>query len=517
MADRLIAIDTTKPAGSQLPAPVADEIKVLAPTQQLAEAIATRTVFGPRWVFDGDSITINGIGAGLGQENRAGSWTTEFADLAMGRVNYVRNAAVAGQRSDQRLAAFDTDVAPHNPDVVFLTVGTNNVRQGTSMAAWLADLTAYLAKVRGIGAQLVVGAIWPISDTAPNTATAITWNAALYAWAAENQVTLVPFDRMADPATGGWPAGWSSDSIHPTLLDSYSRIGRFAYGFLADKLGPPVGVRRAVTNAESMLPNGFFTTLNAPLGLPHTLSATPSTAAGALPAGTYSYKVTSRGIYGEGLPATIADAVLSGTGQITVAATAASGGSRGVNIYRKGPGDADWKFVYYKPTAEASWVDTGAVAPGAVMTGIDTSAAPTGWASGSSTAVHPINGPAVFPREGVRGNVLRLRGIGAAHADYCWVNVTPGQVLDLSCLYWATPDGVGGVALRWRSAVSGGGSLVGQVYAYQQRTVSVDDQHLVHTRVTVPAGVASVRVSGETFDGSVSYIELAEMRLALVA
>lgn len=521
MADRLISIDTAKPAGTRLPTPVAAEIQVLAPTQQLeerTESIAARTVFGRRWVFDGDSITINAIGVNLGVQDRNAAWSTEFAALAMGRISYVRNAAVAGQRSDERLAAFDIDVAPHEPDVVFLTVGTNNIRQSASMSAWLADLDAYLAKTRGIGAELVVGAIWPISDTAGNTAAAATWNAALYEWAATNGVTLVPFDRLSDPATGAWPAGWSSDNIHPTLLDSYSQIGKFAYDFLAPRLGPAVAVRRAATNADNLLSNGFFTTKTAVLAAPGTLSATPSTAAGALPAGTYSYKATSRGNYGEGLPTAEFTATLSATGQITVSAVGVAG-SRGVNIYRKAPADTDWRFVYYKPSSEgATWLDTGAATPGAVISGVDTSQGPSGLGRNSSTAMHAIDGQPLLTEPGIRGNIARFRKSGVADGDYFWVNVNPGQVLDFSCLYRAPSDGVGGVALRWRSAVGGGGSLVGQVYLYRQQTITGSGFRLVSgSGIVVPAGVLSVRVSFETFDTNISYIDVAEARLALVA
>src|SRR5205823_4445313 len=130
---------------------------------------------------------------------------------------------------------FDADVAPHNPDVVLLTVGTNDIGAAVSMALWLSNLDAYLAKCHAIGAKLVVGAIWPTDENTivpGRTVTTATWNTALYTWAAANNVTIVPWNQLADPVTGGWPAGWSSDQIHPTLLDSYSQIGTFGWNFL---------------------------------------------------------------------------------------------------------------------------------------------------------------------------------------------------------------------------------------------------------------------------------------------
>ncbi|MFN3005155.1 GDSL-type esterase/lipase family protein [Mycolicibacterium wolinskyi] len=410
------------------------------------------TLLGPRVVFHGDSVTANGIGTDTaGNQDRARSWTTEFVALSMGRLNYVRNAAVAGHRSDQLLAAFDTAVAPYAPNWVLLSVGVNDVLQGIEMSVWLANLDAYLTKCRAIGAELVVGAVWPIADTPQHITTVLAWNAALYAWGAANGVTIVPWDRLADPTTGGWPASWTADGIHPTLADSYSQIGAFGWDFLAPKVGPGPAVRRAVSNSESALTNGFFTTKTAVLGVPHTLSATPATTAGSLGAGTYSYKVTSRGNYGESLPATIADAVLSATGQITVAATAASG-SRGVNIYRKGPGDTDWKFVRYQANGTGSWVDDGTVTPGAPMTGVDTSQGPAGLLRNSSTALHAIDGQSVFAEPGIRGNVVRLRSSGIVDGDYVAINVTPGQKVSFSCLLRAPGQRIGdrraAVALR---------------------------------------------------------------------
>jgi len=482
-------------------------------------ASARDTVLGQRWIFDGDSVTINGVFTGGGNQDRSASWTTELAALSLGRINYVYNAAVAGQRSDERLAAFDTAVAPRKPDVVFLTVGTNDVAQGVAMSTWLTNLDAYLAKCQAIDAALVIGAIWPTDQTSvlPNRqALNLAWNTALYVWGETNGVTVVPWDRLADPLTGGWPTGWSTDQIHPTLLDSYSRIGKFAWEFLQPKVGPGPGVRRAVINSEGLLPNGFFIPLGSVTAVPAGRSATASTSAGTLPAGTYSYKVTGRSFFGEGLPSAEFTATLSGVGQISVAASTPSG-ARGINIYRKGPGDSDWRFMWYMANGTSPWVDDGSVAPSAVITGVDTSAAPTGLVHGTAN-VHSIDGPWIFSEPGIRGNIIRLRKnlAAAADNDYVWANVTPGQVIEGSCLMRGTADGRALIGFRFRAGANDSGAAAGQVYAYNQ-VPTAGAWRLLHLRTTVPAGAATARFSFELAEGTLSYIDIAEARLAVVA
>ncbi|MEJ1193051.1 SGNH/GDSL hydrolase family protein [Pseudarthrobacter sp. CCNWLW207] len=472
-------------------------------------AIARRAVYGPRWVFDGDSITINGISALYGNQDRSRTWTSELARLSMGRINYVYNAAVAGYRIDQLLARFDAFVAPQDPDVVLLTAGTNDIRQGRSMALWKADLLAYYEKVKAIGADLIVGAIWPSSDdSSAHAPTARTWNNELYAWAAANNVQVIPWDTLADPATGGWPAGWSSDLLHPTLLDSYAVIGKLGWQSVEPKVGPPV-VRRAVTNGADALANGFFTTLTAVQAPPSLTAGTADTASGTLPAGTYSYKYTSRTFWGESLPSAERSVVLSATGKITVTNGTVSG-SRGYNVYRKGPSDTAWKFItYLNSSVTTSFVDDGSIAAGTDMSGVDTSQYPTGLVSGSTTA-HKI-GPVTVTEAGIRGRIYRsmpLDGSAAAPNDYFPITVTAGETYDISCLIRSTGTTEGILIARFRNASS---VAIGQVYVARDRMVN--GWGLAAHRVTMPADTVTLRLSFEQTDSSsTGYAEFAEVR-----
>lgn len=478
----------------------------------LASTFAPRSRgnYGPRWVFDGDSVTINSITTdNIGNQNRQRSWTTEMARLSNGRIQYVYNAAVAGQRIDQALARFDTVVAPQTPHAVLLTAGTNDVGQARSMALWLADVGSYLAKCKAIGAALIVGEIWPTNETSvipTRGAITRTWNQALYAWAATNDVQVIRWSAVADPITGGWPAAWTADLIHPTLLDSYSQIGAFGWASIEPKAGPAYTIPRAVINGEGLLTNGFFTTLGAVTTPPAGSTATGSTASGSLAAGTYSYKLTGRTFYGESLPSSAVSATNGSTGQVSIAFTTPSG-ARGVNIYRKAPGDADWLFLVYAANGTSPYVDTGAATPAAAITGVDTSATPSGVTHGTSL-LRLISGSWVFTETGIRGNVIRLRQSGGADQDYVFGNVTAGVTYYVTCLIRGSGAGEGSVYVRWRDAVGGSGGAVAQTVIYQQRFTA--GWGLVYLKVTAPAGALSGRISFET-DSTVDYMDVAEV------
>jgi len=193
---------------------VSDRVVFFAPTgATLPTGITEGVVYFVKTAADGDSITINSIATlGDNSQDRGASWTVEFVGRAMGAIDYLHNAAVAGQRSDHALARFDAYVAPHSPDAVLLTIGTNNIGAAMTLAAFLADLDAYKAKCDGIGARLIVGAIWPTdaTDVVGRGATTRTWNNSLYAWAATNGVDVVPWESQADVfvfATARVPTG----------------------------------------------------------------------------------------------------------------------------------------------------------------------------------------------------------------------------------------------------------------------------------------------------------------------
>jgi GDSL-like Lipase/Acylhydrolase family len=479
-------------------------------------AAARRAVYGPRWVFDGDSITFNGLSTVLGNQDRSRSWTSEMARQSMGRIRYIFNAAVSGYRSDQILARFDAFVAPQNPDVVLLTIGTNDIGQGFTMASWLANVQAYYDKCKAIGADLVIGAVWPTdaTDVAGRGATTRTWNTALYDWASTNKVQVIGWDSLADPITGGWPAGWSGDNLHPSVVGAvaYATIGKFGWQSVEPKAGP-ANIRRATMNGADGLANGMLTAtaIQAP---PNLTAGTPDTASGTLPAGTYSYKYTSRTYWGESLPSAERQVTLSGTGKITITNSTVSG-SRGYRVYRKAPGDSTWKYLtFLSPSTVTSFVDDGSIAAGADMSGVDTSPYPTGLVAGGSS-VKAI-GPVILTEAGVKGNIFRLMpnesGTGTAPNDYFAVTVVPGEVWSASTLIRTSGSAEGVFVIRFRDA---GNVLLGSVIVARDRMIN--GWGLAHHQITVPANAATARVGFELFDNAAGYADFAEAQFRKIS
>lgn len=472
-------------------------------------------IYGPNWIFDGDSITINGIATSSGQQDRAASWTSELVRQSMGRINYVYNAGVAGQTSIDTLARFDTIIAPKTPDVVMLTIGTNDIGASYPMADWLDRLESYRLKCVGIGAKLIVGTIWPSDTNVPagRSATARTWNAALYVWAAANDVQVVQWEMLASASTGGWPTGWSLDGLHPTLVDAYAQIGKFAWNALSPRVGPQV-IRRAVSNGADVLANGFF--LSGSVAAAPTLnSATPSTASGTLPAGTYSYKFTSRTYWDESVISTNKDAVLASTGKVTVAYSSASN-ARGYVVYRKGPGDADYRNLAYISSGSAgSFIDDGTYTAGATYVADATPALiPTGLTVGSSS-LHSLGG-GFMTEAGVRGNFYRQMpystGTGLPN-DYFPVTVNPGEQYAISALVRSSGVATGTLVARFRDS---GNVNIGQVYIATGELTNA--WGLANTVVTIPTSAATMRISFELANSTdVGYADFAEVGCLRVA
>lgn len=168
-------------------------------------------------VFLGDSLTLGGDDAV--SQARGDSWPVYLSMLSGQRVRYVRNSGIAGQNSTQILARFDTDVTPYAPNLVTLLAGRNDIQQGAALATIVANLTALVAKVRGIGAVPVLCTIPPTGLTSPANSKQATVqvNGWIRRYAAAQGITLLDFHSvLTDPATGGYLAAYNSgDNLHP--------------------------------------------------------------------------------------------------------------------------------------------------------------------------------------------------------------------------------------------------------------------------------------------------------------
>lgn len=89
------------------------------------------------------------------------SWGTSTAPITQRLAARLTSATVVskgvgGQRSDQLLARFDTDVTPENPDTVIVIVGTNDYYASVTPPVFETNISAIKAKIGAIHAQAVV-------------------------------------------------------------------------------------------------------------------------------------------------------------------------------------------------------------------------------------------------------------------------------------------------------------------------------------------------------------------------
>ncbi|MHC6592443.1 GDSL-type esterase/lipase family protein [Arthrobacter sp. C152] len=195
----------------------------------IADASAARP--GNRVAFLGDSITQSAWQNST--QLRGSSYPLYAQMLSGGRVLTVRNAGISGERSDQILARFDTDITPYKPNAVVILAGRNDIAQGITLSVYQANVIAMVAKTRAIGATPILGLIPPV-NTGTDKPTTIKWNTWLRYYAAANGIiTLDFYTLMVDPAAGGYLSTYNTDGTHPSV-SGYIAMGQL----VADKLGP---------------------------------------------------------------------------------------------------------------------------------------------------------------------------------------------------------------------------------------------------------------------------------------
>ena len=135
----------------------------------------------------------------------------------------MRNCGVNGERSDEIAARFERDVLAHEPTVVVIIAGVNDVYQGRSVDHVTAQLAAMYDRARQSGIAVVAGAIVPYNTATPEQ------NAKMHAinqWikgVSEGGFWFV--DTRAAVAAPGDPdtlAG-SPDGLHPDI-EGYRRM-----------------------------------------------------------------------------------------------------------------------------------------------------------------------------------------------------------------------------------------------------------------------------------------------------
>jgi lysophospholipase L1-like esterase len=140
----------------------------------------------------------------------------------------VLNRGVNGERTDQILARFDRDVIAHEPRVVTILAGVNDIYQGRAIESVQAGLRAMFDRAARAAIPVVAGSIVPYNTaTAEQNAKMRAVNAWIAAEAARDgpDGRLVFVDTRAAAAAPGAPdtlAG-SPDGLHPDI-EGYRRM-----------------------------------------------------------------------------------------------------------------------------------------------------------------------------------------------------------------------------------------------------------------------------------------------------
>lgn len=197
---------------------------------------------GNRVAFLGDSIT---QASWQNSTQTQGSSFPLYAQmLSAGRILTVRNAGISGERSDQMLARFDSDVTPYKPNAVVVMAGRNDINQSVGLATFQANMLAIFSKIRAIGAIPVIGLIPPV-NTPADKPTTVKWNTWLRYYAAASGIIVLDFyTLLVDPATGSYAAAYNTDGTHPSH-SGYVAMGQLCADKLAPLLpawGPPLAV-----------------------------------------------------------------------------------------------------------------------------------------------------------------------------------------------------------------------------------------------------------------------------------
>ena len=174
---------------------------------------------GVRWVALGDSLTslANGGAPYMG-------WATQAEILSAGKIRAVANAGVSGDNAAQVRARVPAVLA-QSPTLVTLWVGTNDVSNSRTLAAYQSDVIAIVDALTAASVTVAVFTIPPRNDlTKLNTIN--TWNRWLKTLCRDRNLHLIDaYDVLVDRTTGAFAAGHGApDGIHISPL-GHNKVG----------------------------------------------------------------------------------------------------------------------------------------------------------------------------------------------------------------------------------------------------------------------------------------------------
>jgi lysophospholipase L1-like esterase len=218
-------------------------------------------------VVMGDSISQSGSDDSTGFMRP--SWFNIACIKSNQRLLYVKNSAIAGQRTDNMVARFDTDVIAYHPRYCFIMGGTNDLSSGlngipagSTPETLRANIDWMVTRCKDNNIIPILCTIPPRDDnTIPNIYTLTnSYNLWLKKYGAKNGVMVIDmYSIIVDPATGKYKTGFGVDGIHPNY-NGLTLMGDLVVAQMNSIL-PAYGPYLSYSNIDpiNMLTNGCFT------------------------------------------------------------------------------------------------------------------------------------------------------------------------------------------------------------------------------------------------------------------
>lgn len=203
-----------------------------------------------RIICIGDSITAYGTTSG---------WLLYAEMVSNGRLKLIKDAAIPGNRTDQMIARFATDVAPYanKADELWIMSGANDATAAHTSAQFAANMSELIELGLGVGLKVRVFTMPPNNTSIVR---ALTFREITGAVAEKYGVDVCdPWQGCVNPATGGMNAADTLDGVHPSAA-GHTKAGQAVVAYLG--LSTAHAIALPVQNAANggMLSNPLFVT-----------------------------------------------------------------------------------------------------------------------------------------------------------------------------------------------------------------------------------------------------------------
>lgn len=166
----------------------------------------------------------------------------------------------SGWRTDQVIPYFKADVEAYAPGRVVIAIGVNNIIQGITLSATIADLQTMIDLCRSIGAEPAICTVAPGESFAATTALRDAWqrqNQAVRALCASQNIDCIEWeDAYLDPASANSAplSGYTDGAVHPNNRGAMMLGQRFA-SWLRYRYPQPVQLRSVSQGAWNAISN----------------------------------------------------------------------------------------------------------------------------------------------------------------------------------------------------------------------------------------------------------------------